>query len=165
MSARVTQSYEGKPFSQRENLFLLSGDQHDNRTFIVNELKKNLPQYRFITIKRMTYDAYRQLVSRAKFSLTFGEGLDGYYAEMILSGGIGCAVFNGRFFTEDFSDIPFVYASWEALLENLPKDVHAANVAGEYERLNEIPYRILDGQYSYEAYQENMASFYKRYYP
>lgn len=156
--------YERKPFADRKNIFVLSPDQHEKRGAIVRELKKLMPTFQFVTIKRMAYTDYKNLISSAKFSLTFGEGLDGYYAEMIFAGGIGCAVYNDRFFTEDFADVPFVYSSWDMLLSRLPEDSRLANVPGEFERISEIPYRLLCNHYSYEEYKKNISSFYDKYF-
>jgi len=48
-------------------------------------------------IRNLTYDQYKSLVSRAKWALTFGEGLDGYFIEPVFSGAIAFAVYNEQF--------------------------------------------------------------------
>jgi len=156
--------FERKPFSERENIFIVSPDLHEKRENILGELRARLPEFKFVTIKRMAYADYRKLIAKAKFSLTFGEGLDGYFTEMIFGGGIGCAVYNTRFFTKEFKDIPFVYLSWEALLTRLPGDVKAANIPGKYESFNDAPYRLLNQQFSPEILRKNMISYYKTYF-
>jgi hypothetical protein len=52
----------------------------------------------------------KRCVSPAKWSLTFGEGLDGYFAATIFSGGNSLAVFNERFFTPAFATMQTVNA-------------------------------------------------------
>lgn len=157
--------YERRPFAQRENIFLLSSDKHEHRESIVKALKKSLPQFRFVVVKRMTYSAYRELISKSKFSLTFGEGFDGYFSEIIWSGGIGSTVYNDSYFKENWSNAPFVYSSWEELLERLPGDVESANVEVKYEGVNGVLFNLLSREYSYKEYQENIAAFYSKYYP
>lgn len=152
--------YERKAFVDRENVFVISPDFYEGKREILAELKRRLPDFRFVTVKRMTYFDYRKLIATAKFSLTFGEGLDGYYTEMIFGGGIGCAVYNERFFTKCFSELPFVYPSWEALLSRLPDDVRAVNSIDKFDLSNEAPYRLLSSMYSPEISRAKIKSYY-----
>jgi hypothetical protein len=64
-----------------------------------------------------------RLARRAKWSLTFGEGLDGYFAEPVWSGGVAFAVFNDRFFTPAFAELETIYPSWAALMQRMPLDL------------------------------------------
>jgi hypothetical protein len=161
LSARASpEPYERKSFSERENIFVISPDPHERRKEILSELRRRLPDFRFITVKRMTYSEYRKLIASAKFSLTFGEGMDGYFTEMTFGGGIGCAVYNTRFFTEPFASLPFVYDSWDTLLLNLPDDVRAANTAEQYDRNNMEPCSLLSEIYSPDIFREKVKSYY-----
>jgi|GEM_PF-1270324 len=157
--------FERRPFAERENILVLSPDLHERRDAIVAELKRRLPDFRFVTVWKMTYMEYRELIAKAKFSLTFGEGHDGYFSEMIQGGGIGCAVYNARFFTEDFAALPFIYPSWDELLRRLPDDIRAANVPEEFSRLNDIAYRVLKKGSSAEKFQANLLAYYQKYFP
>jgi hypothetical protein len=156
--------FERRKFSERENIFVISPDAHPRRKEIISELKRRLPNFRFITVSRMTYFEYLDLIAKAKFSLTFGEGLDGFFAEMIFSGGIGCAVYNTRFFTEKFIDLPFVYPSWDTLLTRLPDDVQSISSAAEYVRMNEIPHQLLRNISSPEILREKTRTYYRTYF-
>jgi len=79
---------------------------------------------------------------------------------MTFGGGIGCAVYNTRFFTEPFASLPFVYDSWDTLLLNLPDDVRAANTAEQYDRNNMEPCSLLSEIYSPDIFREKVKSYY-----
>ena len=99
--------YKKRGYSEKENLILYSPDKIQSvpngstitKGEVITHLKKNLKHYKFIEIKNMKYDAYKDYASRSKFALTFGEGLDGYFTETVFSGGISFAVYNNTFFT------------------------------------------------------------------
>jgi hypothetical protein len=157
--------YERRPFAARKNIVIVSPDAHDEKSRILSEIKRRLPEFRFVIVKGISYVEYRDLVASAKFSLTFGEGFDAYFSEMIFSGGVGAAVYNDRFFTADFADLPFVYPSWEEVLARFPEDVRAANTAEEIEKANRLAHRILDKYSSLEILQANLAAYYASYFP
>ena len=113
----------------------------------------------------MTYSVYLQIISEARFSLTFGEGLDGYFLEPVFSGGIGIAVYNNRFFDEEYKNLPFVYASWDDLAECFSADVLQANQNPDtYKTIHKSQFEILATNYSYENYQRNIISYYAKYF-
>ncbi|HEX7642377.1 MAG TPA: hypothetical protein VF450_15370 [Noviherbaspirillum sp.] len=157
--------YEKRPFAARKNIIVVSPDAHSEKTEILSAIKSRLPEFRFVIVKGLKYVEYRSLVASAKFSLTFGEGLDAYFSEMILSGGVGAAVYNDRFFTPDFASLPFVYSGWDEAVSRFPKDVRAANNAEEMERINRIAHQVLDRYASLELLQNNLATYYSTYFP
>lgn len=154
------EKYIYKRHDEKDNIIIVSPDKAANRTSIMNSIKKRLSGFEFIVIKGLTYQEYKALISRAKFSITFGEGLDGYFSEPIFSGGIGAAVYNDRFFTEDFLSLPFVYDSWESFEENYPKDVIAADNQQEYQAIHSRQFELLASKYSHDKYIQNLTRFY-----
>jgi len=159
------EQYERVPYEEKRNLIVVSPDHHPNKKQILDLLCNELPNYEFQIINNLTYEAYKQLISEAKFSLTFGEGLDGYFAETIFSGGIGCAVYNDRFFTPDFEDIPFVDSSWDSLMEGLATAIRRVDDSNTFGPPHSTQFECLADQYSFDRYQANLASFYERYFP
>jgi hypothetical protein len=157
--------FERRPFAERENILVISPDPHEMKDRILAELMGRLPDFQVVMVQKMTYMEYRELVAKAKFSLTFGEGFDGYFCEMIMSGGIGCAVYNERFFTKEFSGLPFIYPSWDDLVSRLPDDIRAANAADEFARVNGIVDRVLAEKSSAEKFRQNLACYYEKYFP
>lgn len=158
------EQYARKVFSEKLDLVVVSPDSHELRDAILRQLKESLPRYEFRVISGLTYEEYKDLIAQAKFSLTFGEGLDGYFVEPIFSGAIGCAVFNGRFFTSDFKTIPFIYESWGDLVARLPGDIARVDNQEAFNELQALQFNILAQQYSFSRYVANLESYYQKYY-
>ena len=114
-----------KKFSTRKKIIILSPDEiigaKYNREYVINCLQEYFPEFKFITIIDMSYHDYIELVYSAMFSITFGEGLDGYFMESIRSGGISFAVYNDTFFPEDFKSVRTVSSDWPSLIELVKK--------------------------------------------
>ncbi len=154
------EGYYYKPFEEKENLIIVSPDKHPRREEVINYLKENMPDYDFKVIRKLTYEEYKKLISCAKYSITFGEGLDGYFIENIFSGGIGSSVYNDRFFTDEFVDLPFVYSSWNDFMERFPKDAESSNCSEQYQKIHQQQYNILSSMYSHEKYVQNLTKYY-----
>jgi hypothetical protein len=159
------EKYKYKEFGGKRPLIVVSPDDHELRDVILNKIQAELPKFEFVVIKNMTYNEYLRIISEARFSLTFGEGLDGYFAEPVFSGGIGSAVYNSQFFDEEYKDLPFVYASWEKLANNFSADILQVSLnPDEYKNAHKSQFEVLASNYSYENYQRNIVSFYFRYF-
>lgn len=159
------EKYIYKKFDEKRKLIVVSPDEHELRDVILKKIQAQLPEFQFVVIKNMTYSAYLKIISEARFSLTFGEGLDGYFAEPVFSGAIGSAVYNDRFFDEEYKKLRFVYASWDDLAQNFASDVLRVNLNhDEYMAVHQSQFDILAGNYSYENYQRNIASYYDKYF-
>lgn len=159
------EKYIYKKFYEKRKLIIVSPDRHELREVILNKIQAELPGFDFVVIENMTYSAYLKVISEARFSLTFGEGLDGYFAEPVFSGGIGSAVYNARFFDEEYKKLRFVYASWDDLAQHFASDVLRVNMnPDEYGEVHQSQFDILASNYSYENYQGNIASYYAMYF-
>src|SRR5262249_43203974 len=97
----------------------------------------------------------------AKWSLTFGEGLDAYFAEPIWSGGVSFAVFNERFFTPEFAALDTVYPSWDALLSNIVSDLNRLDDPVSYRACSRRAYDLLGTLYDLERSREGLRAFYR----
>jgi len=117
------EQYRRTGYEAKENILVVSQDAHPLREEVLRRIKAGHPQLRVQVVQDLTYTAYKRLISRAKWTLTFGEGLDGYFIEPIFSGGIAFTVFNERFFTPEFASVKVVYHSWEELMSSLPGDI------------------------------------------
>lgn len=112
-------------FQDKRKVIMLSPDEihHSSsnvkRKDIIEKLMLKLPDYMFITVEDLTLHDYLALSSSVLFSLTFGEGMDGYFIEPVLSGGISFAVYNPIFFPPSFLEVPTVFMNWEALLSGI----------------------------------------------
>lgn len=159
--------YVVKDFCNKENIILFSPDEfsrlnityHLTKQDLIEKLKLALPTFEVLVIQNLTYDAYKALVSNSKFTITLGEGLDGYFVETILSGGIAFAVYNDKFFTEDYKNLPTVYSSIEDLFFNIGEDINHYDNEARFDTYNEKLKNIVEIDYSYEKYHNRVKSF------
>ncbi len=149
-----------RPEAAKEDLFLVSPDPHPRRDEVLAELARRLPEYRQQVVRDLAYQDYRDLAGRARYSLTFGEGLDGYFIEPVFSGGIGCAVYNDRFFTPRYRELPCVYPGWDELVRRLPEDVRRLRDPGAYATAQARQFDTLAADYRRSEYLENLRRFY-----
>lgn len=112
-------------------------------------------------IHDMTYDQYLRVLFRSKWSVTFGEGLDAYFIEMAMSGGVPLAVFNEHFFTPDFADLPNVFPGPVRLVRQAPRLI--AEMRADPSLLDDINRRTmerLDAQYDIGDHRDRLTRFY-----
>lgn len=156
--------YIYKTPDEKKQLIIISPDKDKSREMVLNKIQKQLPEFEFLVIENMTYNVYLKTISEAKFSLTFGEGLDGYFTEPVLSGGIGSAVYNERFFDDAYKNLPFIYASWNELIKNFATDVlHVNQDPDKYKKIHQSQLEIISNNYGYEIFKKNIISYYEDY--
>lgn len=107
------------PYGEKENLIAYSNDENPHKERVLAELKERLPEYRFLMIENMAYDEYLKTISRAKWTLTFGEGWDCYYIQPYFSGSIGFTVFNEAFCPERMRASPTAFPDYETLSQRI----------------------------------------------
>lgn len=126
------------PFAEKEKIIALSNDDNPHRAEVVDILRRELPDFRLITIRDMTLEEYKKLISRAMFTVTFGEGYDGYFIEPYLSGSIGICVYNDVFFPKNIAMLPVMYRTWEELKQRVAEDIRAREGSADlYEQTSE----------------------------
>ncbi|HEY6872881.1 MAG TPA: hypothetical protein VI298_09175 [Geobacteraceae bacterium] len=159
------EKYIYQDLNKKGKIIVVSPDQHPLRNAILKKIQKQLADFNFIVIRKMKYSQYRSIISEAQFSLTFGEGLDGYFAEPVFSGGIGSAVYNDKFFDEEYRGLPFVYESWEQLSENFACDVLKTIADPKlYAASHMSQFNVLSANYCYDNYKDNIRNFYIHYF-
>lgn len=151
--------YSIMSYQQKEDLLLVSPDPHPLKEQILAKIQKAYVNMRIQIISGISYKEYKRLISRAKWSLTFGEGLDGYFAEPIQSGGIGFAVYNDRFFTPEYLVLENIYQSWEEFENNIVCDLERLNNPQAYNNCWSKSYDRLI-RYDANSYHENLRRFY-----
>lgn len=152
-----------RTFAEKERLIILSCDEIApqsgyTREYIVRMLERRLPSFQFVAIERMSLDDYLDLASRAMFSITFGEGMDGYYIEPVLAGGISFAVYNNIFFPENFEGAPGIFSSWAELEMGLPELVNSILANGSYDDISNVLKKKLNESYSAERSSAELRS-------
>jgi hypothetical protein len=153
------EQYEFVDFNKKENIIVVSPDSHPSKDIVLNTLR-SLKEFQIIEIKGIPYKSYKQLIGKAKFSITFGEGLDGYILEPIFSGTIGFAAYNRDFFTEDFKNTNGIFDSYEEMEEKLPMLIKDLNEPDKYSIYLKDQYHRCAKHYSFAEYQQNIENFY-----
>jgi len=153
------EQYVFRSWEEKENLLVVSPDKHPRKEEVLQELQK-MEGLKVQIIQNLTYQQYKELVSRAKWSLTFGEGLDGYLIEPVFSGAVGFAVYNEDFFTPDFADLKTVYPSMDALKQRILYDIRSLDNKDEFTAYQQNQFELCAKYYSKEQYRKNIALFY-----
>ncbi len=113
-------AYPSSRFVDKEDLIIYSKDSAPHKEDCLRVIRSSLPHYRLVEIRSMSFDDYMELATRCRFSISFGEGFDGYVAQPIYQGGIGITVHNKDFFpSEDFLRFPNFFRDSGDLLENV----------------------------------------------
>ena len=154
------EKYKQISFNKKENLMIVSPDQAPQKQQILNKITQQIPNLKIQIIKNLTYSEYLGTISKAKFALTFGEGLDFYFLETVFSGGIGFAVYNNDFFTKEFKNLAQVYSSYKHMEEQICKDLLSLQESLIFEETNKSQYKLCKNIYKYNEYVKNIESFY-----
>jgi len=157
------EKYAFREYKKKRNLLIVSPDPHPEKQHILDELKL-IAGLQIQIIENLTYEEYKDVISSAKFALTFGEGLDGYILEPIFSGAIGLAVYNEEFFTPDFGELQTVYPSYDVLKEKIISDLALLDDEDTFKAYQTKQYNMCAKYYSYKTYQDNILQFYKGHY-
>lgn len=153
--------YELKDFSKKENIIAYSNDKHPLKEHILSKLKRALPSYSLVEINHLSYEQYKELIGKAKFILTFGEGFDGYYIEGIFSGSITFAVYNDIFFeSKDFLKYKNIFASYDKIERQLVDTINELDNEKVYTRTNLENFNKLSKIYDLSIYRQNIKKFY-----
>lgn len=134
------------PYHQKQDLLLVSPDGQHNplRARILDHLHQRFPSLSMIEITRMPFDKYCQLEQVAKWSITFGEGHDGYFMGPAMRGGIPFAVFNDTFVGWDPNQWQTLYRDYDEMLQRISDDM-----------------ACLDSETQYSAYSQRLQPRYR----
>lgn len=129
-------------FSEKKNLLIYSPDNHPKKDSILKKVKKELPEFELLEIKHIRFENFMKLASEAKFSISFGEGFDGYFLTPVLKEGLGLAVYNEEFFpTDEYKEHTNVFLSYEDMEENIVNVIKKLNSDKElYQSTQKIAY-------------------------
>lgn len=108
------------PPEEKENLIIYSPDSSEYKDTVINTIKDALPNYQLQEIKGITFETYMDLATRCKYSITFGEGFDGYLAQPIHQGGVSFAVYNEEFFpTSDILTFYNIFPTSDSMINDI----------------------------------------------
>lgn len=155
------EQYYKKSYIEKEDLMIVSPDSHPKKTEVLQLLARYFPKLTIQIIKDLTYEKYKKIIARAKWALTFGEGLDGYFIEPIFSGAISFSVYNSNFFTKDFKLLRTVYDSYNTLLQNICADIKHFDDKIVFTNYQDEQYTVCCNHYSYPQYIRNLELYYQ----
>jgi hypothetical protein len=147
-------------YQDKEPLMIVSRDGHLLRGEVLQRITQAFPELTIQIIENIQYEDYRKLVHRAKWGLTFGEGLDSYFGDTILSGGVAFAVFNDRYFTPEYAKLENVYPSWEVLMDRITTDMQRLDEPVAYKHCCQQTYDLLSANSGGDRFRENLRLFY-----
>ena len=153
--------YERTNYLDKEDLIAVSPDPHPRKTEVLELLANQFPRLKIQIIHDLAYEDFKSLISRAKWALTFGEGLDGYFIETVFSGGVSLAVYNPIFFTEDFKSLETVYQNYDELKKKIASDLQRLDDEASYRTYQDKQFVLCGKYYSHEDYVENVKAFYR----
>lgn len=153
--------YSLSGYEEKEPLMIVSHDDHPLKEQVLQQVALAFPELRIQVIQDISYEDYLKLIRRAKWSLTFGEGLDSYFVEPVFNGAVSFAVFNDRFFTPAFANLQTVYCSWEVLLERITTDLQRLDEPAAFNRCWKETFDLLSDLYSVDRFRENLRMFYR----
>lgn len=127
-----------KELCEKKKLILFSNDHQPDKGRILSKLQDEFIDYELREINNLTYDEYLNLIAEAKFTISFGEGFDGYYIQPYYAKSIGVTVYNDKFFPDKaISDFPFVYSSYDEMHEKICNDIRMVTESKEkYEAIS-----------------------------
>ena len=157
-------------FENSKKAILLSLDKNEFRSSIIKTLKAELPDYKLVVVEGMPFSEYMLLVAKSKFSITFGEGFDGYLIHAAVLGRLCFAVYNEDFFPDDsFTKMANIYLSYEDMAVDIASNIRRLesdkNAYIEIVRQNMVKINRL---YGYDKFFDNQKRFYLNqydYYP
>lgn len=158
--------YKSYPFEEKEKIIVLSPDKAPYRQAIVEKLQKELPDFKLVTVQNMTFSEYMDLIARAYFTITFGEGFDGYFLIPEVQGSLAFAIYNKKFFPDkSWAELKNVYKTQEDMLKNLTDDLKFfMSNREDYLALSQKEKEMHDELYNITDYKHNLALFYNKNY-
>lgn len=152
-----------------EKIILISADNRTKSFCIncfINKLGKELPDYKIIRFYKMKFLDCMKLTSRCFFTISMGEGFDGYLIHPLFVGRLGAAIYNNNYFP-DASWLKYrnIYEDYHQLCNDFVKDVRyfENNLDAYHELVKEQKERIIK-IYDIEKYKDNLRRFYNREY-
>jgi hypothetical protein len=123
-----------QPFETKQNLMIVSPDSNIHRESVLSALRRELPNLELKVISGVPYDEYTTLERTAKWSLTFGEGCDGYFYGTALRGGVPFAVKNYTFQGLECDDWMTLFDSYDDMATNIASVIRQLDSKLAYEQ-------------------------------
>lgn len=147
-------AYPPTGFGEKEKLIIYSPDEAPHKQRCLEQISQKLPAFRLLEIQGITFDRFMDYATRCMFSISFGEGFDGYLAQPITQGGIGFTVYNDDFFpSPHFKTYYNIFHDEDQMVEGICDRIrHLSTDEQAYVRLNKQFQEEYQKLYSYDEY-------------
>lgn len=158
--------YKAYTFEEKRKIIAISPDNNKHKAKILKKLAKELSDWQIVIIENITFAQYMDLISRAYFTITFGEGMDGYFIQPFYVNSIGFAVYNDTFFpNKQFKDLVNVYNSYDEMYQRIVDDIkYYSNNKKQYEHIIQKSINIITKIYRKSHFEDNLKRFYEKKY-
>jgi hypothetical protein len=150
-----------RPFETKQDLMIVSADRNPHREAVLDTLAKSLPHLEMRIISGIPFEEYLRLERAAKWSVTFGEGMDTYFQGVFFRGGVGFAVYNDKFFTPEYRGLRTVYPSYDAMQERIVEDIKSLDNKSAMESYSAQVRSLLAGGWGPDRTRSALEAFYR----
>lgn len=150
-----------QPYESKRNLLIVSPDRRPYRDRILSIIRKGMPNLEIRVIQGVPFAEYTQLERDAKWSLTFGEGNDGYFYGAFVRGGIAFAVQNKTFLGIRGDGWETVYSTPDAMAERIVDDMKRLDEKRAYESYNALVRPVYVTRRSVRHLEDRLRDFYE----
>lgn len=160
------EEYKRYPFENKTKTVVFSPDETPHKQKVAALLKQHLKGWKFVTVKKLTFSQYMELISRSFFTITFGEGFDGYFTQPCRIGSLAFAVYNDKFFpSPDWKQLKNIYESDEEMEKRIVEDIlYFSTHPEEYMQTAQKTDDLRKTLYSKEKFLDNLRRFYRQEY-
>lgn len=152
--------YQYRKYVEKDDLLVYSPDFHPMKEHILTKLRNDFPDLELLEIRNMSYREYLDTIARAKWAITFGEGLDGYFSESIRSGAMAFSVRNMNFFDDSYDSVPNVFDDYSQMQEKISEFMREYSDSCKFDRLVRKCIEIDAKLYNDVEYVENIRQYY-----
>jgi hypothetical protein len=162
MSAHYNDRYFFKSYREKDNLMVVSPDPHPMKDRVLKKIAQKFPNLEIRIIKNLSYDNYLKLIARAKWSLTFGEGMDGYYVEPLQSGALPFAVYNATFFpNKQYGSLMTNFTDYTDMLARITDEMSVLDYEDAFEKFWAKQMALFKAEYSQEDHLKRIRLYYE----
>lgn len=149
-----------QPYESKRDMLIVSPDRCEHRESVLAAIQRELPDLPIVVINNMAFEEYLEHEKAAKWSLTFGEGLDGYFYGPVLRGAVSFAVRNHTFDNVATDRWITTYRDYAHMAEAMASHIRRLDNKSDYESYNRmLRERILE-ESSPEALTRQLERFY-----
>jgi hypothetical protein len=145
----------------KEEIMIVSPDPSPHKERILANVRARFPQLSLVEVKRMRFTDFIDLANRARWSITFGEGVDDYLLQPAMRGGVSFAVFNEAFFTPEWQSLKTVYSDYGVMERNLIRDMEDMLETEKYRAASSAADEIARKTWSRQKTKEALRDFYR----